>query len=258
MRYIEKNSIGLPNLEEWVNRKFPKGISKKNLPKDIWANFKKYQREIYKEARETLLKEQGYLCTYCGRRIGQIGKVETEIIISTIESSENIIDESDTKTLETALFAGEFQAIEHIASKGDNRDIMFTYQNLVTVCEGGKNTDEQHCDVAKWDKSIEIKPTDIDCERFFDYKSDGTMDGIDENAIKTIQKLNLNARRLKLGRSTVTASETQAFVETLQEIGAEAEQIKILIQDKIQEIYSKPKLDPYCFVKVYHFRTYLT
>jgi uncharacterized protein (TIGR02646 family) len=254
MKYIEKNKVGLPNLEQWVKKKFRDGVSKKGDAATIWANFKKYQRELYKETRDTLLKEQGYLCAYCGRRIG---KIETEIIISTIENSENILDELDNETLETALFAGEFKAIEHVASKSANRDIMFTYQNLVTVCEGGTKTDEEHCDVAKWDKSIEIKPTDADCESFFAYKADGTIEGIDKKAIETIEKLNLNAKRLKFGRSTVTASETQAFVETLQEIGAEAEQIKALIQDKIQEIYSKPKLDPYCFVKVYYFRTYL-
>ena len=252
MKYIEKNLNGLPNLEQWVKKKFPHGISKKKKPDEIWSNFKKYQSDIYKETKETLLSEQGYLCAYCGRRIG---KIEDEIIIAAIEELENIVLEKmpqiDTESLETALFAGDFQAIEHVASKGENRDLMFKYNNLVTVCEGGKKTDEEHCDVAKWRKSIEIKPTDADCESFFAYRSDGFMSGINDMATETISTLNLNAKRLKLGRSTVTVSATQVFVETLQEIGAEAEQIKALIQDKIQEIYSKPKLDPYCFVKVY-------
>lgn len=258
MKYIKKNIEGLRNLEQWEKKKFPHGISKKKTPDEIWSNFKKYQSDIYKESKVMLLKEQGYLCAYCGR---VIGKIEADIIVAQIDKLKTLLaqkeEEYDAQTIEMALFAGDFQAIEHIVSKGKERSMMFNYHNLVAVCQGGKGTDDEHCDVAKWDKWIKIKPTDADCESYFRYEN-GEIKGENQQAMDTIDTLNLNAKRLKIGRRIVTDSEAQTFVEELVTLGTEAEDIKILIQDKIQEIYSKPKLDPYCFVKVYYFRTYLS
>ena len=77
------------------------------------------------------------------------------------------------------------------------------------------------------------------------------------DATETINTLNLNAARLKRGRKKFTIEKVQAFVEELYKLGIEAELIKQLIQNEIQNAYLKPKLDPYCFVKVYYFRTYL-
>jgi uncharacterized protein (TIGR02646 family) len=255
MKYIEKTPEGLPMLEQWVNWKYPKGVpKKKKTPAKIWEGFRK--RGPYKELVAMLLQEQGYLCAYCGRAIGEIDK---GIRASSLKELKEILDEKqekyDVAFLESTLFAGEFKSVEHVISKGKQRDDMFDYPNLVVVCDGARHTDDEHCDAHKKAEFIEIKPTDVDCESYFVYE-DGEITSPNNDATETIKVLNLNAERLKRGRKKFTIEKVQAFVEELYKLEIETESIKQLIQNEIQEAYSKPKLEPYCFVKVYYFRTY--
>jgi uncharacterized protein (TIGR02646 family) len=260
MKYIEKKPEGLPVLEQWVNRMYPSGVpKKKKTPAEIWKGFRK--RGPYKELVATLLQEQGYLCAYCGRAIGEIDK---RTRAENVKELKEILDEKqekyDVAFLESTLFAGESKSVEHVISKGKQRDVMFDYPNLVVVCDGARHTDDEHCDAHKAHNEsefIKIKPTDADCESYFIYE-DGEITSSNSDATETIKALNLNAERLKRGRKKFTIEKVQAFVEELYQLEIEAESIKQLIKNEIQEAYSKPKLEPYCFVKVYYFRTYLT
>ena len=135
-------------------------------------------RDIFKRS---LIREQGYVCCYCGCSI-----------------------ESDDVT------------IEHVLPKGNvrYRHLVGEYQNLLVSCKGGRDIPQdpstgtplytrsyylQHCDASKGEDEIPIKPYDKDCESRFTYELDGTIsyDPTDTDAHTTISVLQLNCPYLE-------------------------------------------------------------
>ena len=135
-------------------------------------------RDIFKRS---LIREQGYVCCYCGCSI-----------------------ESDDVT------------IEHVLPKGNvrYRHLVGEYQNLLVSCKGGRDIPQdpstgtplytrsyylQHCDASKREDEIPIKPYDKDCESRFTYELDGTIsyDPTDTDAHTTISVLQLNCPYLE-------------------------------------------------------------
>lgn len=138
-------------------------------------------RDIFKRS---LIREQGYVCCYCGCSI-----------------------ESDDVT------------IEHVLPKGNvrYRHLVGEYQNLLVSCKGGRDIPQdpatgdplyarsyylQHCDASKGENEIPIKPYDKDCESRFTYELDGTIscDPTDTDALSTISVLQLNCPYLEQSR----------------------------------------------------------
>lgn len=135
-------------------------------------------RDIFKRS---LIREQGYVCCYCGCSI-----------------------ESDDVT------------IEHVLPKGNvrYRHLVGEYQNLLVSCKGGRDIPQdpstgtplytrsyylQHCDASKGEDEIPIKPYAKDCESRFTYELDGTIsyDPTDTDAHTTISVLQLNCPYLE-------------------------------------------------------------
>lgn len=138
-------------------------------------------RDIFKRS---LIREQGYVCCYCGCSI-----------------------ESDDVT------------IEHVLPKGNvrYRHLVGEYQNILVSCKGGRDIPQdpatgnqlyarsyylQHCDASKGEDEIPIKPYDKDCESRFTYELDGTIscDPTDTDALSTISVLQLNCPYLEQSR----------------------------------------------------------
>lgn len=71
--------------------------------------------------RDALLKEQGYICAYCMRRIP--------------------VTKRDPNTTETSK-------IEHIKCREFNQDLQLDYDNMVICCSGNLNN-KPHCDKSK-------------------------------------------------------------------------------------------------------------
>lgn len=145
-------------------------------PQASWDNFKGKD-----ELKSNLLAIQNGLCAYCEIR------------------------------LDTSIG----NHLEHIESKSLNPHKTFEYQNIVCSCIKDSLSDNEDanpisCGHAKDDKPIDIKPTDVDCEKYFDFDLFGKVVPNDtltsdekQKAQNTIDTLNLNCKRLKRQRETV-------------------------------------------------------
>lgn len=91
---------------------------------DLNASFDNLPSEIKTEIRNSLLKEQGYLCAYCMRRIEDPSEIKIEHYVA--RNSENELD----------------------------------YKNLLAVCKGneGSRKENQTCDTKKGSEVLHINP----------------------------------------------------------------------------------------------------
>jgi uncharacterized protein (TIGR02646 family) len=136
-------------------------------------------RDIFKRS---LIREQGYVCCYCG----------CSIVFDNV-------------------------TIEHVLPKGKYRHLVGEYENLLVSCEGGRDIPQnpatgvplyerdfylQHCDASKGENEIPIKPYDKDCESRFTYEIDGKIsyDPADTDAWTTISVLQLDSPYLEQSR----------------------------------------------------------
>ena len=127
----------------------------------------------YKLFRHTLIREQGYVCCYCGHTV-----------------DDNCI------------------TVEHVMTKSVHRELVGEYSNLMVSCRGGRDIPKDsegndlydrtyfptHCDASKLHDEILIKPSD-DCEgRFFYDEFGGISCAVgDTDAQDTINKLRLDS-----------------------------------------------------------------
>lgn len=158
-------------------------ITKNKEPKE-WTEYRNTPDVDYQaipELVESLLKEQGYICAYCMRRIPQKDKIYK-------------------KDGNSYILTTEDHRVEHIKSRELHDDLKLDYKNMVICCPGHIGM-EDHCDRSKGDKDISFTPLD---QHFIDtikYNSDGTILSTNEtydNEINNILKL--NTQLLKAGR----------------------------------------------------------
>ncbi len=116
------------------------------------------------EVKESLMKEQGYICCYCERRL--------------------IDDDSH---------------IEHFNPQSNNAVDTLDYINMLCSCQDQlKKGEPRHCGISKdnwYDENRLISPLDSNCEGRFTYTADGKIqpaDEFDAAASKTIEKLKLD------------------------------------------------------------------
>jgi uncharacterized protein (TIGR02646 family) len=131
-----------------------------------------------RELHEALIREQGYICCYCGMRI-------------TWESSH----------------------IEHLKPQSlPDPDLSVDYTNLLASCQREREPKKPiHCGVAKddwYDENLMVSPLKQNCKDFFIYTDDGQIlatDASEKNAAatKTIKQLRLDIPKLKAMREEV-------------------------------------------------------
>ena len=162
MRYIQKGDSP-QSFEDWKNK------ANENW-QPSWGDFQNPEKKIVKEA---LLKEQGYICCYCGMNI-----------------------ENDCNT-----------EIEHIKPRskciGNESDKTLAFDNFLASCNGSTQEPkprEVHCNNARRDQDLAISPLTVGCGENFSYTYGGEMissEG-DENISRLIDNvLNLNAKKVK-------------------------------------------------------------
>ncbi|MBC2698059.1 MAG: TIGR02646 family protein [ANME-2 cluster archaeon] len=117
-----------------------------------------------KEVKDSLMKEQGYICCYCERRLTN--------------------DDSH---------------IEHFNPQSNNSVDTLNYTNMLCSCQDQlKKGEPRHCGISKgtwFDKDLLISPLDSNSEGRFAYTADGKIqpaDEFDAAATKTIEKLKLD------------------------------------------------------------------
>jgi uncharacterized protein (TIGR02646 family) len=172
------------------------------------------------ELRESLLKEQGYICCYCMERI----------------TKDNM-------------------KIEHWRPQTPYPQLQLDYQNLLAACNGneGKPPELQHCDTKKGDKEIIISPTDShkNCEQYLKYSSNGRIYSENLDIDKDLNEtLNLNL-------PTLVKNRNQAFKAVIQQLtsirGKDAAWSVQEVKRKIQ-VYENGidgKYESYCQMIVY-------
>jgi uncharacterized protein (TIGR02646 family) len=141
------------------------------------------------ELKSSLLREQGYICCYCEKRI-----------------SENICGPREDDTC---------SHIEHIKPRSNPsyQDHVFDYDNLLASCEGRRHLQQpaRHCGNRKggwYDEDLFISPLDPHCESSFIYTSAGEIKAAGNSgaAQETIKRLGLNIDKLiKLRKSVIDA-----------------------------------------------------
>lgn len=159
MQYIEKG---------------PEPLSLKKYKETPGVCFVDLKKEVKLEVKESLLREQGYICCYCGKRI-----------------------ELDESTI-----------VEHLLCREQYPDRDLEYGNLLASCDGGQGErcgqrEQQrkkipiHCDQKKGNASIEISPLCPNCEDRFMYDEEGSIYGGSNTAQQVIDKLGLNCATVK-------------------------------------------------------------
>ncbi|WP_392341099.1 retron system putative HNH endonuclease [uncultured Shewanella sp.] len=124
---------------------------------------------VKSDIRESLLKEQGYLCAYCMRRIS-INRMK----------------------------------IEHFLCQKSNPDEQLNYSNLLGCCEGGEGSRpaEQTCDTKKGSKVLTFSPVTLTINTLITYSSSGLIESTHKQfSIELNDVLNLNKIRLKENRA---------------------------------------------------------
>ena len=125
------------------------------------------------ELREALLKEQGFLCCYCMRRI-----------------------------------SAKAMKIEHWASQADNEDKLVDYDNLLGACTGGEGQPPrlQTCDTHKGKSKLTVHPARVppDCTKVVQYPANGEAKSEDGSIHQDLHvTLNLNTETLVKNRRNV-------------------------------------------------------
>ena len=148
------------------NAEPPELTKYKNTP---GARYDDMRSELKNHIKEQLLKEQGYLCAYCMRRIS-------------LNNS----------------------TIEHWTPRSKTDEKMkLQYFNMLAVCDGNANnkgSEKNHtCDKKRGDSSLTVNPTDKTTLRDIKYTSDGFIKSENEIINTDINKtLNLNCESVFL------------------------------------------------------------
>lgn len=188
----------------------------KGIEPSEWVAHRNTKGAVYEaipELRKSLLREQGYLCAYCMRRI-------------TISDGTNV----------------EKTRIEHILSRENHPEQQLSYLNMVLCCDGKINSSE-HCDVLKKSHDLSF---DLFSEPFFNTLSYQSKDGLIKSSNQTYNTeindiLNLNNNLLKANRH----SALNGVIHFLKQKGWKKAEINKQL-DSWESMDRDGKYNPYC------------
>ncbi|MBQ9641109.1 MAG: hypothetical protein IJV06_06075 [Bacteroidaceae bacterium] len=140
------------------------------------------------ELYDSLLKEQGYLCAYCMRRIPVRDRLDTDAFQ---------VDKEERK------WTKEDHRIEHFKPRELYPLLKLQYANMFVCCPGYIGG-ESHCDRRKGAMEMDLSPLRQEVINTISYKShDGTILSTNENWNRELNEvLNLNTPLLKLNRKS--------------------------------------------------------
>lgn len=161
-------------------------ITKNKEPKE-WTVYRTTPGVDYQaipELVDALLKEQGYLCAYCMRRVPCKDRI-----------------------------ANEDHHVEHILSREAHGDKKLDYSNMVICCPGHIGG-EDHCDRKKQNQDVSFSLFDSNFISTLSYKSDGEVVSANEQYNVEINKvLNLNTPLLKENRKKAWEGVKQSLIK---------------------------------------------
>jgi uncharacterized protein (TIGR02646 family) len=222
MRHIKKNEEPI-EIIDWKNQ------ANEDWKPD-WGYFRGHPKI---ETHKALLREQGFICCYCGRRISR-------------ESSH----------------------IEHFKPRKHFPQDALNYFNLLASCPGYPEDEkdnstlkssQEYCGQKKgdwFDVDLTVSPLIENCTNFFRYAASGEIlpteiSSMRSAAQETIQRLGLNHTKLERARRTAIARLLQ-WVEELSD-----EELEMLIQSYDQPEPTTGELVPYCSAIIYQLKQFL-
>ena len=171
------------------------------------------------ELREALLKEQGFICAYCMRRIPI----------------------NDPNIAETSK-------IEHLKSRADRPDLQLSFSNMVVCCPGNIDN-KSHCDKLKGGKNVNFDFFDSALQNSISYSTnDATIDSSNYKWNKEINELlNLNHSRLKQNRKNTL----DGIIEAIKLKGWKSFNLNKKLHNWSNQD-NQGKLKPYCGIVIWY------
>ncbi len=171
----------------------------KKLENENWTpTYDDLRGEVKTDLHHSLLREQGYICCYCGMRIA-------------VDSSH----------------------LEHLKPQSSYQYLALEYTNLLASCQReSKKSEPVHCGKKKddwYDERLMVSPLEANCAEFFRYLGYGEILPTDEAdkkdaAAKTIDKLGLDIDKMRAMRREAI----DGILEAIE--GLTGEEIQLLAQ----------------------------
>jgi uncharacterized protein (TIGR02646 family) len=219
---------------KWIDKKLKnQPASLKQHLKTPHHNYENYDKKD--ELRLALLKEQGFICCYCMRRIQD--------------------------AMEEKMKIEHFKAFSIYNGINGKRDLTLNYSNLLGVCKGNKGAPKhlQHCDESKGNTEILINPTDKTMMQKIRFNSEGRifisgdtdLDKTLNNDLDAVTALNLNIQTLREERKRIWTTLDQ---QMRKEFGNKPF-TKSFINQKLKDVstWTNGKYEPMCQVYIYYF-----
>lgn len=144
--------------------------------------------QVIADIRDSCLAEQHHLCAYCCNSIDH-------------DRSHN----------------------EHIIARHASPQLSMTYGNMVASCNG-----KDHCGDSKKAYTLPITPLQVSCQTEIRYYLSGEAVGVTEDAVKTLEILGLNTKKM-------TAIRKQLINSLIYTIGTGPDEIELL-DDELLEL----------------------
>lgn len=196
------------------------------------ASYAALDSDVKRQLREALLKEQGYLCCYCTRRIPESTRPGVKI--------------------------------EHFSNQKQYSERALDYRNMLVACTGGqgKPQKQQTCDAHKADQKLTFDPTDNDknIEDFIRYTADGRIFSENKALDRELNScLNLNNEALIEVRQVLYKRVTEAIRKEGKKLGSKPLKTSFLKNSKEEYLdkNAEGKYKPFCMVGVYVVNKYL-
>ena len=214
MRYIEKG-------EE------PRSLTEYKQKKDAYFDGYPYKDHI----RERLLKEQGYLCGYCMRRLNSVKDVKIE----------HLLPQSKLKE--------------------DPKEAL-NYKKMIGVCYGNQNTARDKraltCDAHRGNADLTVTPLSKTCIAQIKYRSNGEIYSDEPDIEKDLNEtLNLNCNKADAylvtnRKEAINACKRQLL--KLQEKGIWKESILEAMLKRYERTDSEGRYEPYSGIVIYYLK----
>ncbi len=161
-------------MKQIIKETEPSDLLKYRLSNDLNKSYENYHPKD--TLKKSLLKEQGYICAFCMRRI-----------------------------LESNMEVAHWEPIKGNFGKPERQ---LDYKNLLASCEGNRGNPRklQHCNAKQGDKPLKVNPADSDknCENLIRYSNSGKIFSDDQDINNDLDvTLNLNVETLVKNRKAV-------------------------------------------------------
>ena len=197
----------------YIKKKVPKEFT--SIKKKCCGSYQALEREDKDKILKSLMKEQGWICAYCMKRIPEIDK-EPKV------------------------------TIEHIIPQSLEPEKAMDYRNMLAVCNGNRGKGYKKymtCDAHRGNDKMVVNPCDKDIIDTIGYKNDGTIYSTDSKIDHDLNKsLNLNGKQtlLKDNRKAVIS----AFMKNVQD--KHTKDFASFCKKKYKSILDSESKQPYC------------